>query len=82
MPETLPILVVGGGPAGLAAARGIADVGYQAVLVESRTKLGGTPIHSNYAALTPDFRSAEEAMGERLPPSRTIPISISGWPRR
>jgi len=66
MPETLPILVIGGGPAGLAAARGIADVGYRAVLVESRTQLGGTPIHSNYAALTPDLRPAQEVMGEKV----------------
>lgn len=65
MPE-LPILVVGGGPAGLEAARGIADLGYKAVLVEMRSVLGGTPIHSHYAALTPDFRSAEEAMGEKI----------------
>jgi heterodisulfide reductase subunit A len=64
MPD-LPILVIGGGPAGLEATRGIADLGYQAVLVEMRDKLGGTPIHSNYAALTPDFRPAEEAMGEK-----------------
>ena len=63
MPE-LPILVIGGGPAGLEAARGIADVGYKAMLVEMRDTLGGTPIFANYAALTPDFRSAEEAMGE------------------
>src|SRR3989442_10951514 len=62
----LPILVIGGGPAGLEASRGIAELGYKAVLVEMRTALGGTPIHSGYAAFTPDFRSAEEAMGEMI----------------
>jgi heterodisulfide reductase subunit A len=60
------ILVIGGGPAGLEAARGIADLGYKAVLVEKRDRLGGTPDEAQYAALTPDLRSAEEAMGEMI----------------
>ncbi len=63
MPEQ-PILVIGGGPAGMEAARGIAELGYKAILVEKRGRLGGTPDEANYAALTPDFRSAEEAMQE------------------
>jgi heterodisulfide reductase subunit A len=58
------ILVVGGGPAGMEAARGIADLGHHAILVEKRARLGGTPDEANYAALTPDFRSASEAMAE------------------
>lgn len=61
-----PILVIGGGPAGLAAAKGIADLGRKAVLVEKEEYLGGTPIKEKYAALTPDFRDAEEAMGEMI----------------
>ncbi|NRA94723.1 MAG: CoB--CoM heterodisulfide reductase iron-sulfur subunit A family protein [Planctomycetes bacterium] len=59
-----PVLVIGGGPAGIEAARGIADVGYNAILVEKRNVLGGTPELANYAALTPDFRDAGEAMAE------------------
>ncbi|MEE2776874.1 MAG: FAD-dependent oxidoreductase [Acidobacteriota bacterium] len=59
-----PILVVGGGPAGMEAARGIAEVGYKVVLIEQRDVLGGTPELANYAALTPDFRDAGEAMAE------------------
>ena len=59
-----PILVIGGGPAGMEAARGIAEVGYKAILVEKRDTLGGTPELANYAALTPDFRDAGEAMAE------------------
>ncbi len=61
MPE-LPILVVGGGPAGMEAARGIAELGYQAVVVEKQSVLGGTPELAGYAALTPDFADAGEAM--------------------
>ncbi len=63
MPEQ-PILIIGGGPAGMEAARGIADLGYRAILVEKRPKLGGTPDEAHYAALTPDFRDASEAMAE------------------
>ncbi len=60
------ILVIGGGPAGLEAARSIADLGYKAVLVEKRNRLGGTPDEAGYAALTPDLRNAEEAMNEMI----------------
>ena len=38
-----PILVIGGGPAGMEAVRGIADLGYRSILVEKREVLGGTP---------------------------------------
>jgi heterodisulfide reductase subunit A len=58
------ILVIGGGPAGLEAARGVADLGVRTVLVEMRGRLGGTPIAANYAALTHGMRDAEEVMGE------------------
>jgi heterodisulfide reductase subunit A2 len=58
------ILIIGGGPTGLEAARGIADLGYKAILVEKREQLGGTPEASGYAALTPDMRDAGEAMQE------------------
>jgi heterodisulfide reductase subunit A len=58
------ILIIGGGPAGLEAARGIADIGYKAILVEKRERLGGMPDEAQYAALTPDMRNAEEAMDE------------------
>lgn len=57
-----PVLVIGGGPAGIEAARSLADMGIRAVLVEQRERLGGTPISANYAALTPHFEDAEAAM--------------------
>ncbi|MBF8290151.1 MAG: FAD-dependent pyridine nucleotide-disulfide oxidoreductase [Chloroflexi bacterium] len=60
MPET--ILVIGGGPAGLEAARSIATIGGRAILVERRPVLGGTPDESNYAALTPRMGSAQDAL--------------------
>lgn len=61
-----PIVIIGGGPAGLAAAKGLMDLGYSTVVVEKRAVLGGTPIHSDYAALTPDMRPAKEAMQEMV----------------
>jgi heterodisulfide reductase subunit A len=63
MPEH-PILIIGGGPAGMEATRAIADLGYHVILVEKRSRLGGTPDEAGYAALTPDFRDASKAMAE------------------
>jgi heterodisulfide reductase subunit A2 len=59
-----PILVIGGGPAGLAAARGAADVGSNVILVEQRDRLGGTPISAGYSGFTPFFKDAESTMNE------------------
>lgn len=58
-----PILVVGGGPAGLAATHALANVGQASVLVEKRDRLGGAPIFSGYAKLVPSGRWANEAIG-------------------
>jgi len=60
------ILVIGGGPTGLEATKGIASLGYNVILAEKRERLGGTPDASGYAALTPDMRSAEEAIQEMV----------------
>ncbi len=64
MSET--VVVIGGGPAGLEAARGVGDLGARAVLVEVRPRLGGTPDALRYAALTPDFRDAETALRQMV----------------
>ena len=47
------VLIIGGGPAGLYAARSVADLGTPVVLVEKREHLGGTPVTANYASFTP-----------------------------
>ncbi|MDH5671217.1 MAG: FAD-dependent oxidoreductase [Myxococcales bacterium] len=60
------VLIVGAGPAGLEAARGLLDLGQSVLLVEKQATLGGKPIHSDYAALTPDMRPASVAMQEMI----------------
>ncbi|NKQ54389.1 CoB--CoM heterodisulfide reductase iron-sulfur subunit A family protein [Amycolatopsis sp. K13G38] len=56
------VAVIGGGPGGLRAAHGIAEVGAKVVLIEQRDFLGGTPIAENYAGLTPHGEEAEPQM--------------------
>ncbi|MBS0396726.1 MAG: CoB--CoM heterodisulfide reductase iron-sulfur subunit A family protein [Proteobacteria bacterium] len=58
-----PILIVGGGPSGLAAAHALARVGQRCVLVEKAPRLGGAPILSGYAKLVPSGEWARDAIG-------------------
>ena len=67
------VLVIGGGPAGLEAARSVAELGEQVILLEKRERLGGTPDRENYAKLTHHWRDASEAMAE-------LAASVTGSP--
>ncbi len=58
-----PVLIVGGGPAGLAAAHALATIGQASVLVEKEDRLGGAPILSGYAKLVPSGEWAKDAIG-------------------
>ena len=58
-----PILIVGGGPAGLSAAHALASLGQRTVLVEKADRLGGAPILSGYAKLVPSGLWAKDAVG-------------------
>ena len=60
---TKPVLILGGGPAGLAAAHSLAAVGKKCVIVEKEDKLGGAPILSGYAKLVPTGEWAKDAIG-------------------
>ena len=60
---TKPILIVGGGPAGLAAAHSLGTIGRDSVLVEKEDRLGGAPILSGYAKLVPTGEWARDAIG-------------------
>ncbi len=57
------VAVIGGGPAGLAAAQAASDLGAPVVLIEQGDALGGTPIAESYASLTPHLESAETVLG-------------------
>jgi len=58
------VLIIGGGPSGLESARCVAEMGGEAILIEKRERLGGTPDRENYAKLTHHWRDASEAMAE------------------
>jgi heterodisulfide reductase subunit A2 len=58
-----PILIVGGGPAGLSAAHALASMGRRVVLVDKEQTLGGAPILSGYARLVPSGEWAKDAIG-------------------
>ncbi|HVZ53496.1 MAG TPA: FAD-dependent oxidoreductase [Pseudolabrys sp.] len=60
---TRPVLIVGGGPAGLSAAQALAGAGQRVVLVEKADRLGGSPILSGYAKLVPSGEWAKDAIG-------------------
>ena len=61
-----PILVVGAGPSGLAAAHSLASVGQKVILVEKEDTLGGAPILSGYAKLVPSGEWAKDAIGSMV----------------
>lgn len=58
-----PVLVVGGGPAGLSAAHALASAGQKVELVDKEEQLGGAPILSGYAKLVPSGEWARDAIG-------------------
>jgi len=73
-------LVVGGGPAGLAAAHGLASVGQSVVLVDKAERLGGAPILSGYAKLVPSGLWAKDAIGgmvERVVANPRIDVRLN-----
>jgi heterodisulfide reductase subunit A2 len=71
---TGPILIVGGGPAGLAAAHALATIGQPAVLVEKEPRLGGSPILSGYAKLVPSGEWARDAIGAMVSRVEASPL--------
>ncbi|MBC7281437.1 FAD-dependent oxidoreductase [Hoeflea sp.] len=58
-----PVLIIGGGPAGLSAAHAVASSGHKAVIVDKADRLGGAPILSGYAKLVPSHEWAKDAIG-------------------
>ncbi|MEM3684500.1 MAG: FAD-dependent oxidoreductase [Conexivisphaerales archaeon] len=64
--SSLPVLVIGAGPAGLRAATDLAELNIPVVLVERRKELGGAPIRWKYHSLAPDFTPTEEVLGPMI----------------
>lgn len=60
------VVVIGGGPGGIEAGRGVAELGLKSVVIEKHERLGGMPIIERYAALTPHFDDAETAMDNMI----------------
>jgi heterodisulfide reductase subunit A len=58
-----PVLVLGGGPAGLSAAHALAAAGHKVLLADKADRLGGAPILSGYARLVPSGEWAKDAIG-------------------
>jgi len=57
------VVVIGGGPAGLGAARILGRLGVKTYLIEKEDKLGGRPILESYHTLIPRKLTPEEALG-------------------
>lgn len=74
MEEALPVLIIGGGPAGLSAAGDLTGVGLKVILVEKRERLGGAPIRWNYKLLAPDLRPTEEVMDPLIRHAESSPM--------
>jgi heterodisulfide reductase subunit A len=73
------VLVLGGGPAGMEAARGIASLGSRVVLVELRDRLGGTPDSASYSSFALDHRKVSDvlaAMREEIERSPLIDVRL------
>ena len=70
---TKPTLIVGGGPAGLAAAQALGALGHPTVLVEKEDRLGGAPILSGYAKLVPSGEWAKDAIGGMVQRQSQLP---------
>lgn len=69
-----PILIAGGGPAGLSAAHALAMLGQKTVLVEKLSHLGGAPIVSGYAKLVPSGEWAKDAIGGMIKRVESNPL--------
>jgi heterodisulfide reductase subunit A2 len=77
---TRPVLIIGGGPAGLSAAHALASAGQPVELVEKADRLGGAPILSGYARLVPSGEWAKDAIGgmvERVAGNKLVKVHLN-----
>jgi Heterodisulfide reductase, subunit A and related polyferredoxins len=57
------VLVIGGGPAGVSAAKTLGRLGISTILVEKEQKLGGRPILDDYHTLIPRKLKPSQVLG-------------------
>ena len=69
-----PVLVLGGGPAGLSAAHALASGGQRVLLADKADRLGGAPILSGYARLVPSGEWARDAIGGMVDRVKANPL--------
>jgi heterodisulfide reductase subunit A len=77
---TKPVLIVGGGPAGLSAAHALSAVGRRVILVDKADQLGGAPILSGYARLVPSGEWAKDAIGgmvQRVVTDKSVDVRLN-----
>ncbi len=69
------VVVIGGGPGGLRAAQGVAEIGGKVVLIEQREFLGGNPVAENYAGLTPHGEPAQPQIRKMIEDVTANPLT-------
>jgi heterodisulfide reductase subunit A len=67
------VMVIGGGPAGLAAARTLGKLGIPTILVEKEQKLGGRPVLEDYHTLIPRKMTPEQVIGPFVEEVQNLP---------
>jgi heterodisulfide reductase subunit A-like polyferredoxin len=71
-------LVIGGGAAGMTASLGLADQGFEVVLVEKERELGGNLRHLHYTLRTNDIQNYMHALIERVRNHPSIRVLTDG----
>ncbi len=67
------VLVIGGGPAGLTAARTLGKLGIPTILIEKEQKLGGRPIIEDYHTLIPRKMTPQQVIGPFVDEVQNLP---------
>ena len=77
MPEKVDVLIVGGGPAGLAAAESASSRGVSALVLERQNEIG-YPVHTSGGSWLQDMKALDipAARGEAPGPPRPVVTGV------
>lgn len=78
LPRYPSVLIVGGGPAGLACALGLAGLGFPCHLVEKEPRLGGRALGGSGEAFDPGLRRQLQELADRVRSHPLITVWL-GW---